>query len=101
MLKHAAKTTLELERFPPEKRVSIATVAFRRRSSTFNTALSKLSLRRSNSLSWPNSCSSGENQVIYSNCYLEVPRETNLIQKKEIFYLKENISMNTKFTAVT
>lgn len=63
MLKHAAKTSLELERFPPDKRVSIAAVGYMRRSSTFNTGLSKLRVRRSNSLSWPNSNSSGENQV--------------------------------------
>lgn len=64
MLKHAVKTSLELKRLPPEKRISIAGVTIRRRSSTVNISLTKSRLRRINSLSWPNSRSSEESQVI-------------------------------------
>lgn len=61
MLKHAAKTSLDLERLPPEKRVSLAGVTFRRRSSTFIPP--KVNLRRSNSLSWPSSRNLEESKV--------------------------------------
>ncbi|KAJ8934802.1 hypothetical protein NQ318_015233 [Aromia moschata] len=61
MLKHALKTALEIDRLPPEKRMSVAVVNIRRRSSVFNNGqIAKRNLRRSSSLSWPNSRSSNE-----------------------------------------
>ncbi|KAJ8915860.1 hypothetical protein NQ315_004674, partial [Exocentrus adspersus] len=64
MLKHVLRTTMDLKRLPPEKRRSIAGVQLRRRSSVYNRDMVKKHLRRSNSLSWPNSRSSYEPEEI-------------------------------------
>lgn len=68
MLKHAVRTALDLDRLPPEKRISVAGVTFRPRCSTNNTNQPKLSLRKINSLSWPSSKSSEnlDSQVSYN-----------------------------------
>lgn len=65
MLKHALRTAVELDRLPPEKRVSIAGVTLRRRSSVYNAQMIKKQLRRSSSLSWPNSRSSYDCDEVY------------------------------------
>lgn len=65
MLKHALRTAVELDRLPPEKRVSIAGINLRRRSSVYQTQVIKKNLRRSNSLSWPNSRSSYESDEVH------------------------------------
>ncbi|KAJ8976255.1 hypothetical protein NQ317_001889 [Molorchus minor] len=63
MLKHALRTALELDRLPPEKRISVATMCQRRNS--INNSLGKMKkVRRSNSVSWPNSKSSFECEEI-------------------------------------
>lgn len=55
MLKHTLLTAMELG-IPSEKRSSIAAVNLRRRSSAYHSLQRfKVRLRRSNSLSWPNS----------------------------------------------
>lgn len=58
MLKHALKSALERERSPVIRRSTVATIRYRRRSSTYN-AYDKVVMRtkrgRLHSMSWPSS----------------------------------------------
>ena len=53
MLKHAVLTAVQLDRLPPEKRVSVVgAVLRRRRSSAFQVTMQ---MRRMKTMSWPSS----------------------------------------------